>query len=85
MQSFTITAAFAAMVAMVSGQTFTAGQAITVAGQTVTLPTAITVSGFNLSTISVGNIAVPTVSLLSDFSFSFSFFNMTTIHSLMGV
>ncbi|KAK8090393.1 hypothetical protein PG997_005354 [Apiospora hydei] len=63
MQSFNMIAAFAAMFAMVSGQTFTAGQAITVAGQTVTLPTAITVSGFNLSTISAGNVAVPTLSL----------------------
>ncbi|KAK8115278.1 uncharacterized protein PG998_000169 [Apiospora kogelbergensis] len=64
MQSFNMIACFAAMFAMVAGQTqtFTAGQAITVAGQTVTLPTAITVSGFNFSTISVGNVAIPTFS-----------------------
>ncbi|KAK7908778.1 hypothetical protein PG985_016081 [Apiospora marii] len=70
MQTFNMIAAFTAMVAMVSAQsfsgaTFTAGQAITVAGQTITLPTAITVSGFNLSTVSAGNIAVPTISSLS--------------------
>ncbi|KAK8019083.1 hypothetical protein PG990_004221 [Apiospora arundinis] len=67
MQTYNMIAAFAAMFAMVAGQTqtFTAGQAITIAGQTVTLPTAITVSGFNLSTISAANIAVPTISSLS--------------------
>ncbi|KAK8081338.1 hypothetical protein PG996_000119 [Apiospora saccharicola] len=65
MQSFNMIAAFAAMFAMVQGQTFTAGQAITVAGQTVTLPTAITVSGFNFSTISAANVAIPTLSSFS--------------------
>ena len=64
MQSFNMIACFAAMVAMVAGQTstYTAGQAITINSQTFTLPTAITVSGFNFSTISVGNVAIPTFS-----------------------